>query len=91
MAAALMRRYAGEKIVVKSGGSNPAKEVHPNVAQALKLVDIDITGVVPYKFQKSDVEAADYIVTMGCGEACPRISRKGRPREYLDWPLPVSP
>ncbi|HEY2353455.1 MAG TPA: hypothetical protein VGH79_00970 [Gaiellaceae bacterium] len=80
MAQALYERRGGEG---RSAGSNPAAELHPVVVEALEEVEIDISGRVPHKLSREDVEWADLVVTMGCGDACPYIPGK----EYVDWQL----
>lgn len=68
----------------RSAGSNPAKHVHPEVAQAMLEVGIDVSANVPHKLSQDDAEWADVVVTMGCGDACPFIPGK----RYVDWELP---
>ncbi|MCW2960591.1 MAG: protein tyrosine phosphatase [Thermoleophilia bacterium] len=68
----------------RSAGSAPAREVHPEVADAMQELGIDIRGRVPHKLTQEDVEWADIVVTMGCGDACPYIPGK----QYVDWELP---
>lgn len=67
----------------RSAGSAPAAHVHPEVADAMLELDIDITGRVPHKLTTKDAEWADVVVTMGCGDACPVIPGT----RYLDWAL----
>jgi arsenate reductase (thioredoxin) len=81
MARALYERRGGE---ARSAGSDPADELHEAVVEALEEVDIDVSSRVPRKLSRDDVEWADLVVTMGCGDACPVISGK----EYVDWDLP---
>jgi arsenate reductase len=81
IAQALYERRGGE---ARSAGSNPADEVHPAVVEALEEIDIDVSGRTPHKLDRSDVEWADLVVTMGCGDACPVIPGK----QYVDWNLP---
>jgi len=79
-AAALLRNYAGDRLEVLSGGSEPADEVHPEVRAVLAergLVPED----QPKRFDAAMVQAADVVVTMGCGEECPYYPG----RTYLDW------
>ena len=68
----------------RSAGSKPAAEVHPVVADAMREVGVDLDGRVPRALDRSDVEWADLVVTMGCGDACPVLPGK----RYLDWDLP---
>lgn len=81
MAQALYEQRGGE---ARSAGSNPADEVHPAVVEALEEIDIDVSGRTPHRLDRSDVEWADLVVTMGCGDACPVIPGK----QYVDWNLP---
>lgn len=68
----------------RSAGSNPAAHVHPEVADAMHELGIDIRDRVPHKLTHDDAEWADIVVTMGCGDACPYLPGT----EYLDWELP---
>jgi protein-tyrosine-phosphatase len=84
MAAALMERYAGERVRVRSAGSEPGERINPAVAQAMAEVGIDLGGRAPRRLTDEDGLAADVIVTMGCGDACPVYAGK----RYVDWELP---
>ena len=81
MAQALYERRGGE---ARSAGSDPADELHEAVIEALEEIDVDISGRKPHRLSREDVEWADLVVTMGCGDACPVIPGK----EYVDWDLP---
>jgi arsenate reductase len=81
IAQALYERRGGE---ARSAGSRPATELHEAVVEALEEVGIDVCGRKPRALEREDVEWADLVVTMGCGDACPVIPGK----EYLDWNLP---
>jgi arsenate reductase len=81
MAQALAER-AG--IEARSAGSSPAAHVHPEVAEVMDELGIDLRDRVPHKLSDDDVEWADVIVTMGGGDACPVLPG----RTYLDWELP---
>ena len=81
IAQALYERRGGE---ARSAGSRPASELHEAVVEALEEVGIDVSGRVPKALEREDVEWADRVVTMGCGDACPVLPGK----EYLDWNLP---
>src|SRR6476646_2815932 len=81
MAAALYERRGGE---ARSAGSRPAAELHEAVVEALEEVGIDVSGRTPRALSRQDVEWADLVVTMGCGDACPVLPGK----EYVDWNLP---
>jgi protein-tyrosine-phosphatase len=81
IAQALYERRGGE---ARSAGSQPASELHEAVVEVLEEVGIDISGRSPRALRNEDVEWADLVVTMGCGDACPVLPGK----EYLDWNLP---
>ena len=81
MAQALYERRGGEG---RSAGSDPAEELHQAVVEVLDEIGIDVSARVPHKLSQEDVEWADLVVTMGCGDACPYIPGK----EYVDWDLP---
>jgi len=81
IAQALYEQRGGE---ARSAGSRPAGELHEAVVEALEEVGIDVSGRNPRALEQSDVEWADLVVTMGCGDACPVLLGK----EYLDWNLP---
>jgi arsenate reductase len=80
MAQALYERRGGKG---RSAGSNPADKLHEVVVEVLEEVGIDVSGRVPHKLAHEDVEWADVVVTMGCGDACPYIPGK----QYVDWNL----
>ena len=80
IAQALYERRGGE---ARSAGSRPASELHRVVVEALGEVGIDVSGRTPRALRHEDVEWADLVVTMGCGDACPVLPGK----EYLDWNL----
>ena len=81
MAQALYERRGGE---ARSAGSDPAGELHEAVVEALEEIEIDVSSHVPRRLSRDDVEWADLVVTMGCGDACPVIPGK----EYVDWNFP---
>jgi arsenate reductase (thioredoxin) len=81
IAQALYERRGGE---ARSAGSRPAAELHEAVVEALEEVGIDVSGRTPKALERDDVEWADLVVTMGCGDACPVLPGK----EYVDWNLP---
>ena len=83
MAAGWLRALAGERIDVFSGGSEPAAELNRAVVAAMAEKGIDISGELPKPWADEIVRAADVIVTMGCGDACPVYPGK----RYLDWEL----
>ncbi len=83
MAAAFLRHHGGDSVRVSSAGSVPADAVNPVVVEAMREVGLDMTSAVPVKLADAAVEAADVVVTMGCGDACPVYLGK----RYLDWKL----
>jgi len=83
MAAGLMRRLAGEQIDVFSGGSEPAATVNQAAVAAMAELGIDIGTEIPQPWADEIVRAADVVVTMGCGDACPIYPGK----KYVDWEL----
>jgi arsenate reductase (thioredoxin) len=80
MAQALFERRGGE---ARSAGSQPADELHEAVVEALEEVGIDVSRRKPKALTREDVEWADLVVTMGCGDACPVLPGK----QYVDWNL----
>ena len=83
MAAALLERHAAGSVRVRSAGSEPADDVHPNVRAALTELGIDLANAAPKRLEDGAVRAADVVVTMGCGDACPVYAGK----RYEDWEL----
>lgn len=65
-------------------GSAPAERVHPEVVEAMREVGLEVGGRRPKGLAREDVEWAELVVTMGCGDACPVLPGK----RYLDWELP---
>lgn len=84
MASALLIERAKGRIRVLSAGSAPADEVNPAVVEVMSEVGVDLSTVRPRPLDVSEVRAADVVVTMGCGDACPVFPGK----RYLDWELP---
>jgi arsenate reductase len=83
MAAGWLRHLAGDRIEVRSAGSEPAGQINPVAVEAMREVGIDITGAVPHILETEDVRASDVVITMGCGDACPIFPGK----RYEDWEL----
>ncbi len=83
MAAGWLQHLAGDRVQVYSGGSEPASEVNPAAIAAMAEVGIDITSNYPKPWTDEIVRAADVVVTMGCGDACPIFPGK----RYEDWEL----
>ena len=80
MAQAFYERAGG---VARSAGSRAEDKLHPEVVEAMREVGIDLDGRVPHQLAQEDVEWAELVVTMGCGDACPVLPGK----KYLDWNL----
>jgi len=83
MAAALLERRARGRVHVRSAGSEPADQVNPVVVEAMAELGIDVTSERPKRLTDDAVRAADVVITMGCGDACP-VHPGAR---YLDWDL----
>ncbi len=83
MAAGWLRHLGGDGVVVWSGGSEPADEINPAAVAAMAEVGIDIAQELPKPWTEEIVRAADVVVTMGCGDACPLYPGK----RYEDWEL----
>jgi len=83
MAAAFLTHLAGDKVEVRSAGSEPAKSINPAVVEAMAEIGIDISNEIPKVLTTSAVEKSDVVITMGCGDACPFFPGK----TYLDWPI----
>ena len=67
----------------RSAGSRAESHLHPEVVEVMSELGIDLSGRVPHQLNDEDVEWADLVVTMGCGDACPVLPGK----RYLDWNL----
>jgi arsenate reductase len=83
LAAALLHRHAAGRVAVRSAGSTPASEVNPAVVAVMAELGIDVSREIPQRLTTDAVEAADVVITMGCGDACPIFPGK----RYLDWQL----
>jgi protein-tyrosine-phosphatase len=83
MAAALLDHYANGKVQVRSAGSDPAERLNPAVVAAMAEVGIDLSREFPKPLTDASVKAADVVITMGCGDACPVYPGK----RYEDWQL----
>jgi arsenate reductase (thioredoxin) len=84
MAAALLDHEAAGQVRVTSAGSQPASEINPAVVQAMTEIGLDLSREFPKPLTGEQVRAADVVITMGCGDACPVYPGK----RYLDWDLP---
>jgi protein-tyrosine-phosphatase len=83
MAAGFLSHLAGDRIEVRSAGSVPGDQVNPAAVEAMREVGIDISTATPKILTTDAVRASDYVITMGCGDACPVFPGK----RYLDWTL----
>jgi protein-tyrosine-phosphatase len=83
MALGWFEHLAGGRAIGWSGGSEPAEEVNPSAVLAMAEVGIDIAHGLPRRWTDEIVAAADVVVTMGCGDACPVFPGK----RYEDWEL----
>jgi len=83
MAAALLDHLAGGRVMVRSAGSEPADRVNPRVVAVMEEIGLDVSREHPKPLTGDAVEAADVVITMGCGDACPIYPGK----RYEDWEL----
>ena len=98
MALGFFTHLAGDQAIAWSGGSEPGIEINPAAVAAMAEVGIDITGEFPKPWTDEIVAAADVVITMGCGDACPifpgkryeewATARPGRPRHRRRSPDP---
>jgi protein-tyrosine-phosphatase len=84
MAAGLMERRAGGRIVVASAGITPAEEINPTVVEAMREVGIDLSDRRPAGIDANVAASATVIVTIGCRESCPVYPNV----RYVDWQVP---
>ncbi len=83
MALGWFNHLAGDRAIARSGGSEPGKAVNPAAVAAMAEIGIDISEEYPKPWTTEIVQAADVVVTMGCGDACPLFPGK----RYEDWVL----
>jgi protein-tyrosine-phosphatase len=83
MAAAMLDRYGEGRVTVRSAGSAPADQLNPDVIAAMAELGLDLSQEFPKPLTDDSVRAADVVVTMGCGDACPIYPGK----RYEDWAL----
>jgi arsenate reductase len=83
MAAGLLNELANGRVAVRSAGSEPADRLNPAVVEAMREIGIDISAELPKALADDQVRAADVVITMGCGDACPFYPGK----RYEDWEL----
>lgn len=83
LAAGILRHLAGDRVIVRTAGSAPARDVRPTIVAVLDEIGVPVGGEFPKPLTDDTVRAADVVVTMGCGDACPVYPG----RRYLDWDL----
>jgi arsenate reductase (thioredoxin) len=83
MAAGLLDKLAGGRVQVRTAGTDPADEINPRVVEAMDGVGVDLSREFPKPLTNEAVRAADVVITMGCGDACPFYPGK----RYEDWEL----
>ena len=83
MAAALLDHLAGGRVTVRSAGSEPADRINPRVVAAMEEIGLDVSRGHPKPLTVDAVQAADVVITMGCGDECPFYPG----RRYEDWVL----
>ena len=83
MAAALLRQMAGDEVHVRTAGSRPSGQIDPTVVEVLDEIGVPVVAEFPKPLTDEVVRAADYVITMGCGDACPIYPG----RRYMDWPV----
>jgi arsenate reductase len=83
MAAGYLKFLAGDRVEVLSAGTQPKDQVNPSAIAAMAEEGIDIALNIPTVLSEQSVKDSDYVITMGCGDACPFFPGK----TYLDWPL----
>jgi protein-tyrosine-phosphatase len=81
MAAGLLSHYGGGRVTVRSAGSAPGEEINPAAVQVMTEMGIDMSQEFPKPLTDDFVQAADVVITMGCGDACPIYPG----RRYEDW------
>ncbi|WP_229382932.1 metalloregulator ArsR/SmtB family transcription factor [Microbacterium allomyrinae] len=83
LAAGILRQLAGDRVLVRTAGSAPADAVRATIVTALDEIGVPLGGEFPKPLTDEAVRAADVVVTMGCGDACPVYPG----RRYLDWDI----
>jgi protein-tyrosine-phosphatase len=83
MAAGLVKLRSGSRVHVRSAGSTPGEEINPAVVEVMQELGVDMTEEFPKPLTDEAVRAADVVITMGCGDACPVYPGK----RYEDWEL----
>src|ERR1700693_931353 len=83
MAAGLAKLRSGGRVLVRSAGSDPGEQINPAVVEVMREVGVDMSEAFPKPLTDEVVRAADVVITMGCGDACPIYPGK----KYEDWEL----
>jgi protein-tyrosine-phosphatase len=83
MAQGFLTHLAGDRVEVRSSGTMPADLINPAAVESMAELGIDISSAKPKVLTDEDVRASDYVITMGCGDACQVYPGK----KYLDWKL----
>ena len=81
IAVGFLKKLAPSQVEVRSAGSAPATEINQMAISVMSELDIDISSQTPRKLNSEEVLSSDYVITMGCGDACPIYPGK----TYLDW------
>jgi arsenate reductase (thioredoxin) len=84
MSQVLFERAGEGRHTAGSAGTSPAERVHPEVVEVMGELGVDLGGRTPRRLTLDAAQAADVVVTMGCGDECPYVPGK----QYLDWDLP---
>jgi protein-tyrosine-phosphatase len=83
MAAGLLEKLAESRVRVRSAGYDPAESINPAAVEAMAEIGVDISREFPKLLERDQVQGADAVITMGCGDACPIFPGK----RYEDWQL----
>ncbi|GAA3877942.1 hypothetical protein GCM10022381_20490 [Leifsonia kafniensis] len=83
LAAGILRQLAGDRVTVRTAGSRPASSIDDSIIDALDEIGVALVSEFPKPLTDEVVQAADVVITMGCGDACPVYPG----RRYLDWPI----
>ncbi len=83
IAASILKQLAGDRVHVRSAGSAPGEAIDPQVIELLDEIGVSVAGEYPKPLTDEIVQASDFVVTMGCGDACPVYPG----RQYVDWPI----
>ena len=83
MAAALLRQMVGDRVHIRTAGSRPSKQIDSMVVEVLDEIGVPVVAEFPKPLTDEVVQAADFVITMGCGDACPIYPG----RRYMDWPV----